>query len=164
MVTFERVAKAEREKVKALSALASAIVKEHYDPILGTEQNDYMIEKFQSVTAIDSQFEHGYNYFFVVVDGERVGFIGLYPREGDLYLSKFYLRKDKRGHGYGKIMFSFVVEQAKLANKNKVTLNVNKYNSAVHVYEALGLKRAYAEVNDIGRGYVMDDYVYEYEF
>lgn len=46
--------------LEALSRLASQIVKEHYDPILGAAQNDYMIEKFQSVEAIKGQIAQGY--------------------------------------------------------------------------------------------------------
>ena len=46
--------------VSELSALASAIVKEYYDPLLGPAQNDYMIEQFQSVPAIYGQIESGY--------------------------------------------------------------------------------------------------------
>ena len=43
-----------------------------------------------------------------------------------------------------------------------VFLNVNRYNDACRVYEALGFTVARYEVNDIGNGFVMDDAVYEY--
>ena len=56
MTEFEKV---DIEKTEELSRLASAIVREHYDPILGTEQNDYMIEKFQSPDAIRDQIRSG---------------------------------------------------------------------------------------------------------
>ena len=55
---FIKVTLGDKEKVEKLSALASVIVKEHYDPILGAEQNDYMIEKFQSVKGITEQLGH----------------------------------------------------------------------------------------------------------
>ena len=75
MTEFEKV---NEETIADLSEFASAIVKEHYDPILGNEQNDYMIEKFQSPQAIREQIEHGYTYYFIVSDGTRAGFFGYY--------------------------------------------------------------------------------------
>ena len=59
---YKHIALSDSQGLAELSALASAIVKEHYDPILGSEQNDYMIEKFQSVPAITDQLGHGYQY------------------------------------------------------------------------------------------------------
>ena len=40
-------------------------------------------------------------------------------------------------------------------------LNVNKYNPTIDIYEHLGFRIIESEVNDIGKGYVMDDYVME---
>lgn len=161
---YKKIEKNDELAVKEVSALASSIVKEHYDPILGAEQNDYMIEMFQSVPAIMEQFDHGYQYYMVCNDeGEGIGFIAYYVRENDVYLSKFYLRKDYRGKGLSRDMLNFVAERTKEAGFNSFELNVNKYNSAVYAYEKLGLVRVGSEVNDIGNGYVMDDYVYRYE-
>ena len=51
---FEEVKRADEEQVQTLSALATSIVREHFDPIIGKAQNDYMLEKFQSVPALRS--------------------------------------------------------------------------------------------------------------
>ena len=69
MLDFERVQAGETEKIAALSALATAIVREHFDPIIGRAQNDYMLAMFQTVPAITGQLEHGYRYYFVTADG-----------------------------------------------------------------------------------------------
>lgn len=161
---YRKTEAGDKHAVRELSLLASSIVKEHYDPILGAEQNDYMIRKFQSEEAIREQLAHGYQYYTVCTDtGEGIGFIAYYLREKDLYLSKFYLRKDYRGKGISRDMLRFVAERTKEAGFASFELNVNKYNSAVNAYERLGLTRVRAEVIDIGSGYVMDDYVYRYE-
>ena len=160
---YKHIALSDSQGIAERSALASAIVKEHYDPILGSEQNNYMIEKFQSVPAITDQLGHGYQYYLVQQDnGADIGFMAMYPRGNELYLSKFYLHKDYRGRGLSRQMLSFVEQQARKAGADAITLNVNKYNSAVYAYEKLGFHRIRDEVNDIGHGYVMDDYVYEY--
>lgn len=162
---YRKTEAGDAQAVREMSALASSIVKEHYDPILGAEQNDYMIRKFQSEDAIREQLAHGYQYYMVCTeDGEGIGFIAYYPRETDVYLSKFYLRKDYRGQGISRDMLRFVAEKTKEAGFSSFELNVNKYNSAVNAYEKLGLTRIRSEVIDIGSGYVMDDFVYRYEF
>ena len=58
-----RVKAEDRGMIAGLSAFASEIVKEHFDPIIGPEQNDYMIARFQSVSAITEQIRSGYRYY-----------------------------------------------------------------------------------------------------
>jgi len=160
---YEKVAQGETEKIKMLSDMATRILKEHYDPIVGEEQNKYMLNKFQSVKAITEQINEGYQYFFVVDDdGNKVGFMAFYPVGDRLYISKFYLEKTARGKGYAKDMLRFVIDNAKAQGLKSVYLNVNRFNSSVYIYEKLGFVRVGEEKRDIGYGYYMDDYVYEY--
>ena len=152
-----------KNEIKPLSILATSILREHYDPILGKVQNDYQLEKFQSERAITEQFDHGYNYYWVKYDGKNVGFIGFYPVENKLYLSKFYLDKEYRGKKIGRKMFEFLVNLAKEKGLKSIYLNVNKFNyDSIQIYEHLGFVKIRDEKNDIGHGYFMDDYVYEY--
>lgn len=151
------------DDIEELSKFASEIVKEHFDPIIGSAQNDYMIKKFQSVAAITDQLEHGYNYYFVNDDmGKHIGFMAFYMRKDEMYLSKFYLKKACRGRGYAHKMLDFVIAEAVRAGVNAITLNVNRNNSAILAYEKMGFVKTREEVNDIGNGFVMDDYVYSY--
>jgi ribosomal protein S18 acetylase RimI-like enzyme len=153
----------DKNAIKELSILATMIVKEHYDPIVGEIQNNYMIDKFQSASSIEKQLKNGYNYYFVSnISQEKIGFIGYYIRENDLYLSKFYLRKDQRGKGISKEMLNFLINKAKESNKNFIVLNVNKQNNAIFAYEKLGFVKIGAEKNDIGNNYYMDDFIYKY--
>ena len=160
---YERISAGDDKGIKELSVLASAIVKEHYDPIIGKEQNDYMIKMFQSEEALKKQISDKYEYFIIKNEkGESLGFIAFYPRKDDLYLSKFYLKKEERGKGTGKETFNFIIGQAKKRRLKAVTLNVNKKNGTVKIYEKMGLKKIGEERNDIGNGYYMDDFVYSY--
>ncbi|MGN0165940.1 MAG: GNAT family N-acetyltransferase [Lachnospiraceae bacterium] len=163
-MVYRRIKPEDEQGIRELAALAEEIWREHYDPLLGVEQNCYMIEKFQSEKAIKEQFEHDYIYYMVCTDeGQGIGFMGYYLREEDLYLSKFYLHKDYRGRGISREMMAFIRERTIEAGFSSFELNVNKYNDAVAAYEHLGLTRIRSEVIDIGQGYVMDDYVYRYE-
>ena len=147
-------------QIAEMSVLASAIIKKYYDPLLGADQNDYMIDMFQSEHAIREQLSHGYRYFFVRANGEDIGFLAFYPRGDALYLSKWYLRSDMRGRGFARKMLDFLSQEAKALGLCAIELNVNKHNKTTAVYEKLGFVKIRDEKNDIGHGYYMDDYVY----
>ena len=158
---FESVTLEDTAAINELSALATSILREYYDPIIGKAQNDYMLEKFQSVRAIHGQLEQGYRYYFAVAEGRRVGFLAFYPRGNALYLSKLYLLRQERGRGYGRAMMDFVVASARAQGLEAVELNVNKRNETTRIYEKMGFRILRSEKNDIGGGYDMDDYVYQ---
>lgn len=173
VLNYDEVRANDAAGIRELGALSSAIVKEHFDPIIGAEQNDYMIARFNTPQAIADQLaNHGYRYFFVcdpdasasAGPAERhVGFLAFYQREpGELYLSKFYLRKDQRGRGLSRDMCRFVVDNARALGCNRITLNVNRDNyQAILAYEHLGFQKIRAEKNPIGNGFYMDDFVYQ---
>ena len=172
---FKRLAGDDERAVRAMSSLATRIVREHFDPIVGPEQNDYMIARFQSPEAIAAQIEEGYEYYFVFPpresqsdDGQRRkvrpnGFLAVCAQtDGSLYLSKFYLLKEERGKGYAHSMMGLVLQRARKLGCDRVTLNVNRNNyQAILAYEHLGFERTGARRTDIGGGFEMDDYVYE---
>lgn len=159
-MVFEKLSLSDEGAVEEMSAIATAIVREHYDPILGKEQNDYMLKKFQSYDAIRGQLEQGYRYYFVGDKAHRLGFMAFYPRGEAMYLSKLYLYKNERGKGYSRRMIDFVAAEARAEGLSAIELNVNRFNGSVDIYEKLGFTRIRSEKIDIGSGYYMDDYVY----
>ena len=42
-MTFDRLLLSEESRIKEMSKMATEIVREHFDPIIGKAQNDYMI-------------------------------------------------------------------------------------------------------------------------
>ncbi len=153
----------DENKAAEMSALASSIVKEHFDPIIGSKQNDYMIEKFQSVKSVMRQISEGYKYYFVCLENKKIGFLAYRIDEKILYLSKFYLEKHYRGKGYSRNMLDFVKDIAIGSGAERIRLNVNRNNDAVYAYESLGFRRSGTQKKDIGNGFFMDDYIYEYD-
>ena len=159
-ISFKKI---EETQIPILSKLATDIVREHFDPIIGKAQNDYMLEKYQSISAISEQFKKGYLYFWVKYENNNAGFIGFYPIENKLYLSKFYLEKKYRGKKIARKMLEFIVNYCKEKKLKSIYLNVNRNNDlAINVYEHLGFVKIREEKNDIGDGYFMDDFVFEY--
>ena len=155
----------DKSGLQEVAELAEKIWHECFTEILSEEQIDYMVEKFQSFSVMCDQTEtQGYTYLSVRSDDELCGYIGIKPEEGSkFFLSKLYLRKDKRGKGIASEMLERVIEEAKSAGKSSVYLTVNKHNRhAIDVYIKKGFRMVSEAVTDIGSGFVMDDYIMEY--
>jgi ribosomal protein S18 acetylase RimI-like enzyme len=155
---------ANEELVLSLSAVADDIWRQHYTPIIGEAQVDYMLEKFLSPEALVEQINAGYEYFLFSYDYTFAGFAGIHEEDNKLFLSKLYVHEDFRGKGIGSYMFQKFIEICKLRNLKTIWLTCNRNNTgSLAVYEHLGFKKVREEVADIGNGFVMDDYIMEYE-
>lgn len=149
---------------KIIADLATIIWTEHYMPIIGEQQITYMLDKFQSASAVESQIESGYQYFLLKDENTSVGYFSFEEREGVLFLSKLYVLSTARGKGFGKAALLFMEAKVKEKGLKKIQLTVNKYNSnSIKAYGKMGFKNVRELVQDIGNGYVMDDYVLEKE-
>jgi len=145
-----------------VDALAAEIWNEHYVPIIGKKQVDYMLEKFQSKKAMKEQIEKGYIYFLVEDGGRNIGYISIEPRENELFLSKLYIKSSERGKGLGRKAVQFLEELAREKKLGKISLTVNKNNvNSIAAYEKIGFNNTGSIVMDIGEGFVMDDYKME---
>lgn len=160
---FIPVLSKDAEQIQALSRLAVRIVRDYFTPIIGETQNEYMIEKFQSPSSISRQIEEGANYYFVRKDNRNIGFLAFYPRDGRMYLSKFYLDKAERGKGHASGMMDFLVDETLKCGYSSILLNVNRNNPAIAAYEHMGFRKAGEEKKHIGRGFIMDDYVMQFD-
>ena len=100
------------EEIERFAAFAEEEWHEHYDPLLGSAQVDYMVEKFQSAPALAEQLKNGYEYYAVVdkESGEMMGFCGIRPepRENRLFLSKLYIGARYRRIGLATLVLEFL--------------------------------------------------------
>lgn len=144
-----------------IATLADTIWTEHYTPIIGREQVDYMVSHFQSAEAISQQVqEQHFAYYVIQPAAEPIGYLAVQVRGSELFLSKLYLLAQERGRGYAKVALAFVEQMAREQDLEKITLTVNKNNTAtIAVYQKMGFEIVTAVVQDIGHGYVMDDYL-----
>lgn len=155
--------KVEVDEIDELSRLATKIVREHYDPIIGEETNTYMLNLFQTPQGIQKQLDEGYEMLWAILDGVKVGYFAFKPKDGKMYLNKLYIDKEYRGKKIASTIFDYLVKRTKSQNMTKIFLNVNKHNdNTLAIYKHLGFVKIRAELNPIGQGYYMDDYVLEY--
>ncbi|MDD3375587.1 MAG: GNAT family N-acetyltransferase [Candidatus Omnitrophica bacterium] len=151
------------EMIKEVVLLADIIWRKHYIPIVGQDQVDYMLEKFQSVEAITRQIQDDYHYYLIGDDANSyIGYFCVLIQGDKLFLNKIYLKLHVRGKGLGRETLNFIEEIAKSSNCSRVWLTVNKNNlDSIKVYQKCGYTMMGPYVQDIGQGFVMDDYELE---
>jgi len=94
-------------QIEIIAGLADEIWNEHFTPIIGKAQVDFMLEKFQSKKAITEQIENGFLYFLIKNNNDYIGYLGVLPKENQLFLSKLYITSAERGKGHGRHAIAF---------------------------------------------------------
>ena len=161
MLTTQRVTTS--RDIDAVAVLAHEVWNQHFLPIIGHEQVDYMLDNFQSVPAITRQIrEGGYEYYLIVDEDERAGYFALVADDEDgssLRLSKLYLKHSCWGRGLGRTVLAWIDEERVARGVRELWLTVNKDNAdSIAFYQRVGFASAGPIVTDIGGGFVMDDY------
>lgn len=155
------------EQVTELAELAGGIWREYWPATLGTEQTEYMIERFQSLPAIERDMaEHAYEYWFVRAadDGRVVGYTGgrEEPDANRFFVSKIYLLRQERGRHFASAVIAFFEDLLRERGLAAMYLTVNKHNElGIRAYTAKGFVTVDAVETDIGHGFIMDDYIME---
>lgn len=162
--TFHTI-KAENDgQIREITELAEIIWHEHFVPIIGKEQVEYMVDKFQSYPALKKQIEDGYEYYQIIAGGKFCGYCGIHQEDDNrLFLSKLYLKKEARGQHLASRTFEFLKSLCKDRNLNAIWLTCNKHNDgSLAVYRHFGFETIDTQEADIGNGFIMDDYIMEY--
>lgn len=151
------------EEIEQVAELAHKIWREHYNPLIGNAQVEFMLEKFQSAGPIAKQIQEDNYLYYLLQDGDRyVGYCAFQERGKSLFLSKIYVDSSERGRGFGRAIMEFAKESAINLGLKTLSLTVNKDNAdSIAVYKKIGFKVVEEICPDIGGGYVMDDYVME---
>jgi len=160
-IVFHRVGSS--DDIQSVETLAQKIWREHYTPIIGESQVEYMLATFHSKAAIATEIaEKGYRYYLMVQEDRSLGYFAVQAVEQTLFLSKLYLLDSERGNGLGKKAMSYIVNIAKTLGLGNISLTVNKDNlGSIAAYTRFGFVTVGEIVADIGNGYVMDDYKME---
>jgi diamine N-acetyltransferase len=143
-----------------VARMAHEVWNEYYVPIIGRAQVDYMVAKFQTAEAMQSQLDSGYEYFQIQQGGALIGYAAIRHDAADarLFISKLYVLAAHRKSGAGRKCLELIEHMAQDRGATHLWLTVNKGNPSVRAYERLGFRIVESMVMDIGGGYVMDDY------
>lgn len=148
------------EDIRQVEELADQIWTQHYTPIIGIDQVRYMLKNFQSSAAIAKQISEGMQYYLLYFENEAVGYLAFKQDDEDLFLSKIYVLSRMRGKGIGSYAMRFLSSVGEEMGLRNLSLTVNKNNSdSISAYEKLGFVNLGAVETDIGKGFIMDDYL-----
>ncbi|MFB9107278.1 GNAT family N-acetyltransferase [Flavobacterium gyeonganense] len=160
-----KITEAYIEDISKIQQIAHLTWPITYGQILTDEQLDYMLDLIYSDEALISQIEKKEQLFYLISENESIlGFIGIehdYKNEPVTRIHKIYLLPETQGKGIGKKVIEEIQKLALENNSTSLSLNVNRFNSALSFYKKIGFE-IIDEVNiDIGNGYLMEDYVME---
>lgn len=153
------------DDVEALCALAAEIWRQHYPSIIGTAQTEYMLAQRYDPRIVRAELAAGGVWWDVLSDDESmVAFASSLPLENTraIKLDKLYVHPARQRMGYGSALIEHTCERAARLGYASVQLAVNKRNTtAIAAYRRHGFEITHDVVQDIGGGFVMDDYVME---
>ncbi|HEV7394267.1 MAG TPA: GNAT family N-acetyltransferase [Burkholderiales bacterium] len=149
--------------VDALCELASIVWRQHYPPIIGASQTEYMLAQRYVPCVIRAELAAGNVWWDVLSRGdEMIAFVSSFPAgaQDEMKLDKLYVRPDQQRHGYGGMLIAHTCERAKHLGYRTVTLAVNKRNTKeIAAYRKHGFDIRETSVKEIGGGFIMDDYI-----
>lgn len=159
-----QIRKAGIEDFQIINDLALKTWYDTYDKILSAEQLKYMLDMMYSLTAITEQIAvKGHHFLLLSEEDNYLGFASYEVNylSGVTKLHKLYVLPETQGRGAGRLLISKIEETAVRNGNNTVSLNVNRYNSAVNFYLKNGYTKAGEEDINIGNGYLMEDFIME---
>lgn len=154
-----KLSRATLNEVSLISKLAKITWNQHYPAIIGQAQVDYMLNLMYSSLALREQIQHKKHLFYLIeFKKKKIGFVSVNKEKGNAwFINKFYIDQTKAAKGIGSKTFSLLINEVK---PTKISLTVNRQNyKSVNFYFKLGFKIERVADFDIGRGYVMNDFV-----
>lgn len=157
-VTFSPVGEAE---IATVRELAREIWWACYPGIISEAQIAYMLEWMYSEATLRRDLAQGVRYELIHLGASPVGYFACAESGGEWLLHKLYLLPRVQGRGVGQAALQHVSAIAAAAGARSVRLTVNKHNTrAIRAYERAGFQKKESVVNEIGSGFVMDDFVF----
>ena len=149
------------DEAEALVELAGRVWRAHYPGIITPEQIEYMLAQRYRPVLVRQFIARGDLWLAARGEGQLVGFAHGHPlAEGDYKLDKLYVDLDWQRHGIGGALIRELAARAGRHGYTRLVLRVNRQNQqAIDAYLKHGFTVATVVLEDIGNGYVMDDYV-----
>ena len=159
------ITKATIKDISLIQDLAQKSWRSHYPGIISHEQIDFMLDLMYSEEEITSQFNNpNYHYYLLGNEENFYGIMGFenHYEQKTTKLHRIYITEEGKGKGLGKEAIQFLKNQILEVGDQRIILAVNKQNPSYHFYLSQGFKVYEEGVFDIGNGFVMDDYLMEW--
>lgn len=148
--------------VAKIQAIAKTTWPVAYGQILSKAQLEYMLDKFYADELLATTINNKEQHFILAYENEVcLGFASFehnYTNKAVTRIHKLYILPNIQGKGIGKLLVDAVAKFAQEKQSSALSLNVNRFNTAVAFYEKIGFSILYEEDIEIGNGYLMEDY------
>mgnify|MGYP001549981285 CR=1 FL=1 len=125
---------AETNDLKSIHRLAYEIWPVAYREILSTEQLEYMLQSFYSISSLQHQQDALKHQFLIVFENETpIGFASFsaHPDNTSIYhLNKIYVLPRQQGKNIGNQLLEHVIISAKKKGAASLQMNVNRNKKA----------------------------------
>ena len=151
-------------EIPALVELAARIWRAHYAGMLSQAQIDYMLAQRYRPQLIAAQIEDPMQRWLVAAAGPGlVGYAHVYREDAQrAKLDKLYVAPERQRRGLGRALLAAAEDSARAWGASRLVVRTNKANAqALAAYARYGFGAAVAVVEDIGGGFIMDDYQLE---
>ncbi|MEG0079038.1 MULTISPECIES: GNAT family N-acetyltransferase [Enterococcus] len=150
-----------KQEITALYPVIVEIWQEWFTPIIGAEQVNFMLHNYQSKENIAIEIKNGVHYFALVLVDEIIGYTAYEVRKDVIYISKLYIKKEFRGQGLMREIFDWYdILSEELGLKQQLRVNRDNMHS-IAVYQHRGFKIVNTQDDEIGNGFIMNDYILE---
>ena len=150
---------ATKNDLNTVAELAKIIWNNHYVPIIGQEQVNYMLDKIYNYESLVEQLEvKNHQFYFIKNQSETCGFLSISTEDKLVFfLHKIYINSKNAHAGIGTMVLNKLEE---MFNPKKISLTVNRENyKSINFYFKNGFKIESVENFDIGNGFEMNDFV-----
>ena len=134
-----------------------------YEPdLFSADISELLWARSYSMAALEAAYAVGEKTFWVMVNGQRAGFVAYRNEKAGprMRLSKLYLHPSFWGQGLGAWVLQSVTRAALDVGAACIELYVFRRNvRAIQAYQRAGFKVAREELTDLGGGVVYDDFV-----
>ena len=158
---------AQKSQLFIIKELAYIIWPVAYGEILSQEQLDYMLDLIYTIESLEKQVDKKHVFLLVEDDNQFIGFASYelnFENSNKTKIQKLYVLPEIQGKGIGKNLINYI-KQIAIDNKNSaLILNVNRFNKAKEFYLKYGFEITKEIKIDIGKNYIMDDYIMEFKF
>lgn len=163
------IKKASLSDIQAIRSMADVVFRVTYANIITPDQMEFMLDWMYSPDSLEKQIEGEGKAFFIASSGDvNCGYVSVeFERELEdgrplFHLQKIYVMPEFQHKGLGTALFNHVVEflRSRTSDGFRLELNVNRNNSAVRFYEAMGMVCDRQGDFPIGNGFYMNDFIY----
>jgi diamine N-acetyltransferase len=155
------IAKATVNDIPSIQTIAQETWPITYGAILSATQLEFMMDMMYSNASLTQQIQGKQLFYMVKVVNKTIAFFAIehhYQNEAVTRIHKIYLLPETQGKGIGKQLLDYIATLAIEHDSKKISLNVNRYNKALHFYQKIGFTIIKEEDIEIGNGYLMEDY------